>query len=234
MTADAFARLFDDAAIFPPGNAPVDVAVMQHVARESTEDGRVVGPFVCDVARLPDLLTAASAPMRLALVGSAEEVVPALGAIAGSPVEPVAAEVRGPVDRLPDLPGLVIAVEMPWGAGFDVPDGAVLKLRCGGAHVPTAEELAAAIADCVDHDRPFKLTAGLHAAIAHGSDHGFVNVMAAVVAASRGRDPRPVLTAGAGDLDLTSLGDSRRWLRSIGTCSIDEPLTDLRALGLVA
>lgn len=234
MTSDAFVRLFDDAAIFPPGDAPVDVAVKEHVSRRASPEGAVVGPFVCDVARLPALLQEADAPLRLALVAAVDEVAAALDALAGSLVEPLALELRGPVDRLPDLPGLSVAVEMPWGSGFEVPPGTVLKLRCGGAYVPTADELAAAVVHCVEHDRPFKLTAGLHAAIAHGGAHGFVNVMAAVVAASRGQDPLAVLTAPAADLDLGSLAASRRWLRSIGTCSIDEPLAGLRDLGLVA
>lgn len=231
MTA-AFAHLFDDAAIFPPGNAPVDVAVKDHVARAATPDGLYVGPFVCDVARVPDLLAVAAGPLRVSLVGAADEVALLVPRLAGSLVEVVAVEVRGPVERLPDV-GVPVAVEMPWGAGFEVPDGAVLKLRCGGAYVPTPDELGAAIAHCVSHDHPFKLTAGLHAAIAHGAAHGFVNVMAAVVAAERGHDPVPVLRAPADGLDLSAIGESRRLFRSVGTCSIDEPLGDLRRLGLV-
>ncbi|MET1133564.1 MAG: hypothetical protein ABWX60_09100 [Aeromicrobium sp.] len=233
MTAAAFEALFDDAAIFPPGNAPVDVAVKDHLAREATADGAYVGPLVCDVARLPALLDAAVRPVRVSLVGTIEELAPALRNLMGSQVEPVAAEVRGPISLLPDLPVPSIAVEMPWGAGFRVPPGALLKLRCGGEFVPTVDEVAEAIVHCVEHGRPFKLTAGLHSAIAHDGAHGFVNIMAAVVAAARGADPTPVLTAGADDLDLESLGESRRLFRSIGTCSIDEPLSDLRALGLL-
>jgi len=228
-----FERLLDDAAIFPPGDAPLDVAVKQHVARARTPEGAFVGPFVCDLARLPELL-ATEAALELSLVVPAEAAGAAAEAIAASPVSLVAIELRGPVDRLPDVEVDTVAVEMPWGTGFDVPDGAVLKLRCGGAYVPTREELGSAIADRVARDRPFKLTAGLHAAIAHDGAHGLVNVMAAVVAAMRGADPVPVLGAAAEDLDLASLGESRRLLRSVGTCSIDEPLADLRALGLVA
>lgn len=231
MTA-AFDAFFDDAAIFPPGNAPVDVAVKEHVARAATPDGAYVGPLVCDVARVPDLLAAVARPLRVALVGAAEEVAMLVPRLAGSLVEVVAIEVRGPVQRLPDVE-VPVAVEMPWGTGFDVPDGTVLKLRCGGAYVPTPDELGAAIAHCVGHDRPFKLTAGLHAAIAHGAAHGFVNVMAAVVAAERGHDPVPVLRAPADGLDLSGLDASRRLFRSVGTCSIEEPLGDLRGLGLV-
>lgn len=233
MTAGAFEALFDDAAVFPPGNAPVDVAVKDHLARQATAEGAQVGPLVCDVARLPALVDAAVRPVRVSLVGTAEELEPALRGLMGSEVEPVAVELRGPISLLPDLPVPSIAVEMPWGAGFHVPPGALLKLRCGGAYAPTAEELAAAIVHCVEHGRPFKLTAGLHSAVAHDGAHGFVNVMAAVVAASRGEDPASVLTAPVEDLDLASLGESRRLFRSIGTCDIDEPLSDLRALGLL-
>ncbi|MTB86813.1 hypothetical protein H9L21_09415 [Aeromicrobium senzhongii] len=233
MTA-TFDGFFDDAAIFPPGNAPVDVAVKQHRARSEGPVGVLLGPLVCDTARLPALLAAATAPVRLSLVGAVHEVGPALAATGGTPVEPVAIEVLGPVAALPDVAVRTPAVEMPWGSGFEVPAGAVLKLRCGGAYVPTAAELAAAIAHCVAHDQPFKLTAGLHAAVAHDGAHGFVNVMAAVVAAMRGDDPEPVLTAASADLDLTTLSDSRRLFRSIGTCDLDEPLAGLRGLGLIA
>ena len=227
-----FDRFFDDAAIFPPGNVPLDLAVKQHVARADATEGGLVGPLVCDVARLPELV-AMRVPLRVSLVAAPDEVPAALDLLADSMVELVGIELRGPVERLPET-SATVAVEMPWGEGFAVPTGAVLKLRCGGADVPTARELGAAIADCVEHDRPFKLTAGLHAAIAHDGAHGFVNVMAAVVAASRGTDPVALLDAGPDALDLETLGESRRLFRSIGTCSIDEPLAGLRALGLVA
>lgn len=233
MSTTAFDAFFDDAAIFPPGNAPVDVAVKQHLHRQGNRDGVHVGPFVCDVARLPAVLEAASTRLPVTLVGPADEVVPALTTVARSSVEIVGIELPGPRGSLPMAAARSAAVEMPWGAGFEVPDGAVLKLRCGGAYVPTADELAGAIVHCVERDQAFKLTAGLHAAICHDGAHGFVNVMAAVVAAMRGQDPAPVLSAGAESLDLTSLAESRRLFRSIGTCSIEEPLADLRALGLL-
>lgn len=207
-----FDRFFDDAAIFPPGNAPIDVALKAHLARRASADGRYVGPFVCDAACLPELRALLTAPLEVAVVSGTLER-------------------WGRTDHLPDE---ATVVERPWGTGFTVPDGAVLKLRCGGASVPSVEDVASALVHCVEHDQPFKLTAGLHAAIAHDGAHGFVNVMAAVVAAARGDDPAPLLTAGADDLDLAGLAESRRWFRSIGTCSIDEPLADLRALGLIA
>lgn len=208
----AFASFFDDAAIFPPGNTRLDVALKAHLARQDEPDGTYVGPFVCDEARLPELRSLLTGPIDVAVV-------------------------RGPIEvwgRSDDLPAQPTAIEKAWGSGFDVPAGVLLKLRCGGAYVPSAQELATAIDHCVRRDQSFKLTAGLHSAVAIGDDHGFVNVMAAVVAATRGEDPTPVLRAHVGDLDLTSLAPSRRLFHSVGTCDIDQPLTELRALGLVA
>ena len=207
----AFDRFFDDAAIFPPGNAPLDVAVKAHLDRAATADGRYVGPFVIDEARLPALIDLLTEPLDIALVRGQEEA-------------------WGRSDQIPEAP---TAVEKPWGTGFDVPAGTILKLRCGGDYVPTVAELSDAITYCVEHDQPFKLTAGLHAAITHDGGHGFVNVMAAIVAAMHGKEPCSVLMAWADELDLSTLGEARRLFRSIGTCSIDEPLSDLRDLGLI-
>ncbi len=204
MVSRAFDGFFDDAAIFPPGNAPLDVAVKAYLSRAASPDGRYVGPFVVDAARLPDLNDLGEESFDLAVV-------------------------NGAIESRPDGR----AIEQPWGTGFEVADGDLLKLRCGGDYVPTVAELAEAIRWCVAHDQPFKLTAGLHAAIATEHTHGFVNIMAAVVTAMHDEDPGPVLMAWADELDLETLGDSRRLFRSIGTCDIDGPLAELRELGLI-
>lgn len=254
----ALAGLFDDAAIFPPGNAAVEVALKAHLARRATPDGRFVGPLICDVERLPQLLDHVRRPLAVSLVGTPAEITTAQAFVVLSPLRVVGVEVRPTGSQeapLPDFPVRLTAVERPWAAAgcaadldpdaaYGVPAGAVLKLRCGGDVVPTVEQVAAAMSWCVAHHQPFKLTAGLHRALAStgaaGQAHGFVNVMAAVVAALDGLDPAPVLAASTPDelaaagADLDRLAESRRLLRSIGTCSIDEPLDDLRALGWLA
>jgi len=222
MVSSTFDRFFDDAAIFPPGNAPLDVAVKAHLDRAATPDGRYVGPFVVDEARLVALAELLVEPLDVVVVRAGNGELTGLRELPR--VNVVATEGLSPGS---------IAVERPWGSGFDVPAGAILKLRCGGDYVPTVAELAEAIAFCVDHEQPFKLTAGLHRAITSEEGHGFVNVMAAVVAAKRGEDPAPVLMAWADEIDLSTLHRARELFRSIGTCSIDEPLTDLRRLGLI-
>lgn len=224
-----FASFFDDAAVFPPGNAPMRAAVAAHVERRARPDGQYVGPFVCPAAAIPELVDALEGdPLDVSVVGLPTGPMPAAVAL-------VAVEL-GDVAERPDLPDdVTVVVERPWGTSYDVPAGTVLKLRCGGAYVPTVEELAGAIGHCVDAHQPFKLTAGLHHAIRSGDDHGFVNVMAAVIAATAGRDPSAALAADhVEDLDLDHLERTRTVFRSIGTCSIDEPLADLRALGLIA
>ncbi|MFI6332337.1 hypothetical protein ACIBBG_29005 [Micromonospora chersina] len=123
------------------------------------------------------------------------------------------------------------------------------KFRTGGLAAelfPTPVELAAVICACRDRDLPFKLTAGLHHAIRHRdpetgfTHHGFVNVLAATLAAAGGAEVDGVaeLLAATDPLRVVELARSQReaerplWV-GYGSCSISEPLTDLIRLGLV-
>jgi hypothetical protein len=53
---EAFRALVDDAAIFPPGNAPLTEAVPAHREHRQARYAGLVGPFVIGEGRLPDLL----------------------------------------------------------------------------------------------------------------------------------------------------------------------------------
>jgi hypothetical protein len=57
----AFAGLVDDAAVFPPGNAPIDEAVRAHHEHRDAPYADLVGPLVVGDAHLPDLLGLVSA-----------------------------------------------------------------------------------------------------------------------------------------------------------------------------
>ena len=126
------------------------------------------------------------------------------------------------------------------------------KLRTGGvaaAAFPDEAALAAALCAITDLRVAFKCTAGLHHAVRHAAGdtgfehHGFLNVLLAVAAALRGADPGDV-AAVLGDHDaedvaaqVASVGpDEAAMVRSLftsfGTCSTDEPVADLAALGL--
>lgn len=123
------------------------------------------------------------------------------------------------------------------------------KFRTGGLAAelfPTPVELAAVICACRDRELPFKLTAGLHHAIRHRdpetgfTHHGFANVLAATLAAVEGAevdvvaellaatDPVRVVERARADRDA----EHPLWI-GYGSCSIEEPLTDLIRLGLV-
>jgi hypothetical protein len=126
------------------------------------------------------------------------------------------------------------------------------KLRTGGTTAqafPDAGTLAAAIGECVLLDLPFKCTAGLHHAVAHVdpatgfAHHGFLNVLLAAAAAADGAGARGVeraLTSTRPEVVrcVTALGPqgvaaARARFVSFGTCSVEEPVEDLLALGLL-
>ncbi|MFC0863666.1 hypothetical protein ACFHYQ_15290 [Sphaerimonospora cavernae] len=52
---ELFASLFDDAALFPPGNAPMADAVPAHRRHRASWYARFVGPFICADTRLAEL-----------------------------------------------------------------------------------------------------------------------------------------------------------------------------------
>jgi hypothetical protein len=123
------------------------------------------------------------------------------------------------------------------------------KFRTGGLAAelfPTPVELAGVICACRDRDLPFKLTAGLHHAIRHTdretglTHHGFLNVLVAACVAAEGAAPGAVAQVLAGTDPLPLVEGARARLREdrplwigFGTCSILEPLADLRTLGLL-
>ncbi|MCI4063082.1 hypothetical protein MRQ36_11030 [Micromonospora sp. R77] len=123
------------------------------------------------------------------------------------------------------------------------------KFRTGGLAAelfPTPVELAAVICACRDRELPFKLTAGLHHAIRHRdpetgfTHHGFVNVLAATLAARQGAEVDTVAELLAATDPVRPVEQVRAdrdaarplWI-GYGSCSMTEPLTDLIRLGLV-
>ena len=259
MTTVLFDRFFDDAAIFPPGNATMEDAVRAHVAVMGSPLGRHVGPFVCSANRLTALgdalSTAGVDALDLALVTPADSASAAIiAADNDARLRLRAVEVSGTEsgDALPAVPeGTLLLAERPAQPPFDLPDGAALKLRTGGETpeaFPDDSQLATALADAVAQELRFKLTAGLHHAVRHSDPatgfehHGFLNVVLAVHAAQSGsgdldawlgeRDPS-VVAAAVADLDEAARGQVRSRFLSFGTCSITDPIDDLRGLGLL-
>jgi hypothetical protein len=73
-------ELIDDAAVFPPGNAPMPAAVAGHRAAHSGPNASLIGRFLCPASRIPELRSlldvgadphhplAGSSPIRVSIV----------------------------------------------------------------------------------------------------------------------------------------------------------------------
>jgi len=116
---------------------------------------------------------------------------------------------------------------------------------------PSAESLAEFLCAAAARRLPFKATAGLHHPI-RTSMHGFLNVFVGATFAWLGMD-RTMLTSLLNETDPTAFdfqNDGLRWrdwrasaaevaqarrefAHSFGSCSFEEPIDDLRALGLL-
>lgn len=191
-----FARLCDDAAMFPPGNAPAAQAVLAHRAHRAAWYRDLVGPFLAAPEHLADVAKAArdnellvqlvlvvpDGPSGLAAAVRATASEPGIELVGvelacaadGSPAE-AAREATWALDR--ELPvGIGGVVEVRRGTGLaealDVVAASSFraKLRTGGTVArafPAEAELAEVIVGCVARRLPFKCTAGLHEAVRH-------------------------------------------------------------------
>jgi hypothetical protein len=198
-----FDGLFDDAAVFPPGNVPLPQALIDHGHHRKAWYAPMVGPLVLPAARIREVTdgpggddvfevsltakagdaglaaslgwAAAAKHLDLRAVELAEE---ARSRAPASFVDAVAAAVN-------DLPEeVVVYVET---RSTEVMDAVLavaggerawrIKLRTGGVVAdafPTEDELAGLVTGCVARAVPFKCTAGLHHAVRHtAADTGF-------------------------------------------------------------
>jgi len=279
---ELFDGLFDDAAIFPPGNAPMADAVRAHAAHRGSWYASSVGAFVCTVGRLDELATElagelggplsarpASVDLSLTVPGGIGALQQGIRAALDTPRVRVRA-IEVPLgdfglDRARNAFGeytelrLPCYLEVPVArldselAGRAAAAGFRLKLRTGGttaAAFPGEDELAAALVAAVAAGATFKCTAGLHNAVRHRDPrtgfehHGFLNVLLATAAAYAGTDRHQIagvladhdpvaVAARVRELDDQAAAAARSAFSSFGTCSITEPVEDLRALGLL-
>ncbi|MEV6206355.1 hypothetical protein [Kitasatospora sp. NPDC051914] len=258
-----FAGLFDDAALFPPGDLPLAEAVPAHRGHRTAWYAGAVGPFLCGSGRLAELVRTAGPgplPVGLLLPGGGAGPAAALKEAAGLDVvsiEIATADVPATVAQLAaELPtGVAAAVELPRdGRTEDSLDALAgtpyrAKYRTGGLTAdafPPVGELAAFLVGCAERAVPYKCTAGLHHAVRHTDPetgfehHGFLNVLLAAAAGDRagavealGERSAAVLVSALDTLTDDQVSAARRSFTSFGTCSIAEPLADLADLGLL-
>jgi hypothetical protein len=219
---DAWVALVDDAAIFPPGDAPLGEAAAAYAGRSAKDGAELVGSFVVRDTDLPQL-RGFDGWLSIVVTGGAGQFAGPTDFIRRTNIAPAGMEIA--VRDLDDLPGNVrrvvaatddletewpIFVELPqtppdhsWLAAADVAaeGGLRLKFRTGGleaAAFPSSEVLAAWIDAALDRETQFKCTAGLHRALRHtGEDgfehHGFLNVLVATQRAFDGAAPDEVV-----------------------------------------
>ena len=260
---NAFHRFFDDAAVFPPGNASMDVAVSQHIAFRDGPLNPYVGPFVLTDSRLGEVVTERPIDVSLICTGDVAYALDALDgrfelaaleipvAAAGEhsqAIECVAVAREGVAARVPTF------VEVGWAQPCDIVGealagtGASLKLRTGGTTAeafPSPEDLAAAICGAVGNGVAFKCTAGLHRGVRHTDDkgfahHGFLNILLAALIAPNHAEVAAMLSRTDPGIvsEFAGLSDAdvalaRSRFVSFGTCDVAEPLADLVAHGLM-
>ena len=215
-------ELIDHAPIFPPASLPLDQALADHERARGSEHAWMLRRFVAPASRLGEL----GGDLRLSVVLDAPVELDDTR-IEAVEVPPTVEE--RPVAREVYLEG---RIEQGFGA----------KVRCGGARVPTPEELAAFVRECRERGVVFKATAGLHHGLPANGEHGFLSLLAACVFGNE----EEALRDDAFELDSESfrwrgreagpeeLARVRRELFSgIGSCSFDEPVDELRALGIL-
>jgi hypothetical protein len=120
------------------------------------------------------------------------------------------------------------------------------KLRTGGVTAGSTvpdDVLAGFMIACHEYDLAWKATAGLHQPLRHVAasigevQHGFLNVLAAAwIVEQGGSAPDVAAVIAAVRLDELAIpsADVRRRMVSFGSCSVDEPVSELMALGLMA
>ena len=227
------AGLVDDAGLFPPAWLPMPEALARFRAADSP---MLSGRFLVPADRVDELLDSLDGPIDVHLIGATSVEVPSDPRVTVKAVELRA----GLYDALPCY---LEGIEPAKLKGH----GVLGKLRCGGAHIPSVDDIALYVRQCARHSIPFKATAGLHAAVrgwesTNGTPHhGYLNLLLAVSRALSGGDVPEVLASE----DAAALAEEAvrltpdqvvavRWLfHSYGSCDTSRPVADAQKLGLL-
>jgi hypothetical protein len=242
-------NLIDYAGMFPPAGLKLDAALENYGKYRKDDNSWMLRLFVvsaADLEQVPEsmngsisLLSATDEP-RAAVLESTAVVTAA---------RPVYCEV--PVKAIGNLD------EVKASGNFAKIRTGGLKAEA----IPTPAEVAAFIVGCAERRLPFKATAGLHHpiraeyALTYEKDapravmHGFLNVLMASAFAWHGETRLEPIVAemdakafqfgenaswNGKTLSVEQIRDARKnFMHSIGSCSFDEPVQELRALGLI-
>jgi len=242
--------LIDYAGLFPPASLDMAAAVRNYASYRDGEHSWMLGRFIVPAPRLAEFDAASdqySGLWRLSVLGATQH----------ADVESVELKIERPNEI--QRAALVTYYELP---RFDesfftaiAQAGARAKIRTGGltpAAVPSSAELARFLILAAAANVPFKATAGLHHPIRSETMHGFLNMFLAAALVYKGGTESGALAT----LDETSpeafrfdddgvswhshrltaaqIRDARQnFAIGFGSCSFDEPVADLRTIGLL-
>jgi hypothetical protein len=232
--------LIDHAPTFPPEELPLDEGLAEHRRVRAGETGWIVNRFVCPASKLTEL---GDEPLRLSLVldtGVLPPADPRIEAVEAAGIDP---EVL--FDAAPE-----IYCELPLrdDVSFRILQlgelGLRAKVRCGGPVLPSVPALAEFVEACRRLEVPFKATAGLHHPLRHGDEHGFLNLLAA---SAFGDEEEALADEDPSSFEISSesfrwrdraaepheLSRARKLFVSFGSCSAQEPIDGLLALGML-
>jgi hypothetical protein len=239
------AGLIDHAALFPPAGMSLPDALEEDRRARESEYAWMIARFVVPAALLGELPD--DAPALSVILDSVKDAGLVEGAAGVEAVELVLPSARpAPADLVATHFALrplgvetyyELVLDESWRDSVPAAIGAVtavggrVKLRCGGASIPSIEQVALVIASCREAGVQFKATAGLHHPMRRGEEHGFLNLLAAA-SAPPARLEEVLAEEDPAALELDA--SSRDLFAGFGSCSWREPVEDLRALGLLS
>ena len=211
-----FARLVDDAAMFPPGDATAAEAVRMHLDHRWAWYSDLIGPLVVPDSKLAEVGRHGGVLVEVSVINSggaggllslARRDVPGVRVVAVESALRDLDDLAGNAARVAAAAGelgedVSVFVEIPYAPGWEraveevEAAGLFDKIRTGSpdnSATPTYGQLAEQLSVLVEADLAFKATAGLHHAQPIPGDdpdrpvqHGFLNVLAAVEALIEG------------------------------------------------
>lgn len=254
--------LVDYAGLFPPASLSMEEAVKKYVSYRSGEHAWMLGSFVVPAARMHEVPADLPVSVLADTLLEFPRDVQAVELKHGSPAWWLLANARDAAQLRATVYVEIPVAGDPAPLLDEIrAAGACAKIRTGGITqdaFPHAEQIARFIQRCREKGVTFKATAGLHhplrcvkpltyeADAPSGTMHGFLNVF---IAALFPEDALEILLEGdphafAFDEGALTWRDRRATVAEIetmrrdvavsfGSCSFEEPVADLRELGLL-